>query len=189
MKKKIYLISFSILIILLVIGVFLYRIYFPDTLAQIRARGKLIVLTRNAPTTYYFGPQGATGFEYDLISDFARHLGVDLEIHVKDTISEILRAMTRGEGDIAAAALTITEERSLNHLFGPPYYTVQQQIVCRRGSKIPKKLEDLVDYRIMIIADSSYEERMRKLKQEIPALKWESTAELSTEQILERVLT
>ena len=44
----------------------------------IKARGIMVVLTRNAPTTYYFDRDLApAGYEYELIEDFAAHLGVE----------------------------------------------------------------------------------------------------------------
>lgn len=42
---------------------------------RIKEQGKLVVVTRNAPTTYYEGRDGATGFEYDLVSAFAERAG------------------------------------------------------------------------------------------------------------------
>ena len=63
----------------------------PETVVDsIRARGELLVITRNSPTTFYEGPQGPVGFEYDLLSRFARHLGVKLRLIVPDSFEEIL---------------------------------------------------------------------------------------------------
>ena len=40
-------------------------------LQRIERSGELTVVTRNGPTTYYEGPNGPAGFEYDLASLFA----------------------------------------------------------------------------------------------------------------------
>ena len=46
----------------------------------IQASGKLVVLTRNAPTTWYIGRDDRpTGPEYELVEAFADHLGVEAE--------------------------------------------------------------------------------------------------------------
>ena len=156
-------------------------------LSRIRSNGKLIVLTRNAPTTYYEGADGPRGFEFDLVSAFADHLGVKIELKVLDSIAEILREMEKGEGDIAAAGLTRTEEREKRFLFGPSYYTVQQELVCRRNSKIPRTIEDLPNFQMLIISGSSYLERLKELQVRFPSIQWETTDDLSTEQILEKV--
>ncbi len=157
-------------------------------LDEILAKNRLVVLTRNASTTFYEGPEGPAGFEYDLVKDFADHLGVELEIKIIDSISDILLAINRGDGDIAAAGLTRTDLRQEKFLFGPDYHTVQQQVIYRRNNKEPAKSPvELAGKDLLIIEQSSYEERLRELQKEIPDLNWDTTRDLSTEQILEKV--
>ena len=52
----------------------------PSALQQIKQKGELVVVTRNSPTTYFEGPYGPTGLEYDLVSLFADYLGVNLKL-------------------------------------------------------------------------------------------------------------
>src|SRR5687768_15960767 len=52
----------------------------PSTLERVQATGKLTIISRNGPTTYYEGANGYTGFEYTLAQAFAKRLGVQLEI-------------------------------------------------------------------------------------------------------------
>ncbi|WP_434658436.1 hypothetical protein [Sulfurimonas sp. NW9] len=47
-------------------------------LDTIRENKTLNVVLLNAPSTYYIGPDGPQGFEYDLLQSYAEHLGVDL---------------------------------------------------------------------------------------------------------------
>ncbi|MFO8085888.1 MAG: membrane-bound lytic murein transglycosylase MltF [Desulfobacterales bacterium] len=155
-------------------------------LERILEKGKMVVLTRNAPTTYYFGPDGATGYEYDLITAYAAHLGVDVKFETRGTIENVLEALANGEGDIAAAGLTLTEKREKYFLFGPPYFQVQQQLVCRRGGRIPGSIEEIGQVSIEVTAKSSYVERLQELEREVPDLTWQPTV-FTTEQNLERV--
>ncbi len=192
MKNIRLIVLFILAIILVFTGFFVFQGREVDgphrrILSRIRSNGKLIVLTRNAPTTYYEGADGPRGFEFDLVSAFADHLGVKIELKVLDSIAEILREMEKGEGDIAAAGLTRTEEREKRFLFGPSYYTVQQELVCRRNSKIPRTIEDLPNFQMLIISGSSYLERLKELQVRFPSIQWETTDDLSTEQILEKV--
>jgi len=90
-------------------------------LDHVQRHGELIVLTRNSPTTYYQGPFGPTGLEYDLAKGFADFLGVKLRLITPDTLSDILDGIQSGKGDIAAAGLTITDERKRILNFGPSY--------------------------------------------------------------------
>jgi membrane-bound lytic murein transglycosylase F len=155
---------------------------------EIRKQGKLIVLTRNAPTTYYLDANDQpAGFEYDLSKALADSLNVDVEYKLYDNIEEIMAAINKGEGHIVAAGLTQTDSRALNQNFGPGYKTVQQQVVCHRKVNMPKEVSDLLGRSLLIIAESSYQESLLELKVNYPELKWEATSDLSTEQVLEKV--
>ena len=149
--------------------------------------GILTVLTRNIPTVYYQGPEGETGFEYDLVKNLAQDLGLKLKIKVVNSISEMLAAMAADNADIAAGALTRTRERERRFTFGPDYYTVRQQLVYRKGCDHPKSLAALQRFPLIIPARSSYAERLQELKPQYPYLKWQTTNNLSSDQLLEQV--
>lgn len=157
-----------------------------QVLKSILERKEMIVLTRNAPTTYYYGPDGQAGYEFDLVSAYAEHLGVDFHFNVLKTIEEVLEALAAGQGDFAAAGLTLTESRQDDFLFGPPYFQVQQQLVCRKNGNIPGSIQEMKEVSIEVAAQSSYAQRLSELEDEIPGLSWQEK-ELATEQILERV--
>lgn len=154
---------------------------------SVRDGGKLVVLTRNAPTTYYVGRDRPMGFEHDLVTAFAASLGVDAEFKTLPSVASILDAIDRGEGHIAAAGLTRTPQRERTYLFGPDYHMVQQQVVCHRDGPRPRGLLDLPKVKLLVIAESSYEERLQELQDAVPELRWETTADLVTEEILTRV--
>lgn len=158
-------------------------------LAAIKASGKLIVLTRNAPTTWYLGSDGEpAGIEYDMVEAFASHLGVKADYRIKETVPEILAALERGEADLAAAGLTILDARKDKFRFGPAYQDVTQQVVCRRDNVQPDSIDELVGLNIRILADSSYSQRLATLKRkDYPALEWTEDKETTTEQLMEAV--
>ncbi len=149
--------------------------------------GVLTVLTRNIPTVYYQGPEGETGFEYDLVKNLAQELRLELKIKVVSSISEMLAAMAAGNADIAAGALTRTRERERRFTFAPDYYMVRQMLVYRKGCDHPKSLAALQRFPLVIPARSSYAERLRELKQRYPFLQWQTTDSLSSDQLLEKV--
>ena len=88
---------------------------------QIREKGKLTVVTRNSGTTYYQGPFGDTGLEYELSKQFAEHLGVELRVIVEENFSRMFKLLESGKVDIAAANLSITDSRKKYLQFGPAY--------------------------------------------------------------------
>ena len=158
-----------------------------DALDDARERGVLEVVTRHGSTTLFEGRDGAEGFEHDLTRAFAAHLGLEVRYLVQDSIPAVLAAIDAGEGHLAAAALTRTAERERRFRFGPDYKEVQQQVVCHRDGAAPQSVADLVGLDLLVLGGSSYEERLRELRAEHPALRWRTSAELSTAEILERV--
>jgi membrane-bound lytic murein transglycosylase F len=159
----------------------------PAPLEAIRESGELRVLTRNAPTTFYFGREGKAGLEYELARRFAEDLGVDLELVVKDSVAATLDALAKGQGHIAAAGVTRTREREERFLFGPSYQQVQQQVVCRRGGPVPGDWEDLPDVGLLVRAGTSYVQRLRDIRQVIHDLEWREVDSLSSDQILAKI--
>ncbi|MGH8224680.1 MAG: membrane-bound lytic murein transglycosylase MltF [Gammaproteobacteria bacterium] len=158
------------------------------TLKRIKARGTLVVLTRNAPTTYYIGNEGQpTGPEYQMVLAFAKSIGVKPKFIVKDSVAELLAALANDEGDMIAAGITRTDARSKRFGFGPNYQQVTQQVVCRRGGPQPDSAADLKNISLKVIADSSYVERLKVLQKKYPDLHWETVDDTSTETLLREV--
>ena len=78
----------------------------PPTPASIKARGELRVATLNSPTVYYLGTHGPEGLEFQLASQFARSLGVRLQVVQLDSRAALRSALAEGRADLAAAQLT-----------------------------------------------------------------------------------
>ncbi|MFW5969372.1 MAG: membrane-bound lytic murein transglycosylase MltF, partial [Halofilum sp. (in: g-proteobacteria)] len=159
------------------------------SLEEIRESGRLVVISRNAPTTWYIGRDGGpTGPEYNLVESFADSIGVEVEYELRATVTAALDAIENGEGDLAAAGLTRTDARRDRFRFGPAYQPVTQQVVCRRDNVQPESVEDLIGLDIEVIADSSYVERLEELKANgHPDLEWTANEDSDTEQLLRRV--
>ncbi len=68
----------------------------PLLLDQVLEVGELRVVTRDSPTTYFVGPDGPAGPEFDLVRGFAEDLGVTLVINTVDSVSEILPHLVTG---------------------------------------------------------------------------------------------
>ncbi len=157
-----------------------------NELQRIQDEGRLVVITRNAATSYFEGPNGATGLEYDLVSGFAAELGVELEIIVAGNVSEVLALLAENKGDLAAAGLTVIAPREQWARFSTPYQEITQQLVYRSGEHRPRNLTQL-DGQLEIIANSSHAEQLRKLKHEYPRLNWIENSEAESEELLNLV--
>lgn len=159
----------------------------PETaLEKIQARGYITVLTRNVATSYYEGPEGPTGIEYELAKGFADGLGVELKLVVAPNITDVLNQLAAGKADFAAAGLTDTEPRRAWARFTPPYQNVTQQLVYRRGTPRPRSLADLTG-RLEVVSRSSHAEQLALRRQEFPELKWSENSEASSEDLLTMV--
>lgn len=154
-------------------------------LEQVKAKGVLIVATRNGSTTYYEGPnERPMGFEYDLMKHFADSLGVRLEVVVPGTFSELLPMVENGKAHFAAAGLTVTEARKRKIRFTHPYQQITQQLVYRLGTEPPARVADLVGADIEVMAESSHAERLRELQKDHPQLAWRESQDMESEELL-----
>ncbi len=125
------------------------------TPASIKARGELRVAMLNAPTVYYLGTHGPEGLEFQLARDFARSLGVRLQVVQLPSRTALRSALAEGRADLAAAQLTFGPEWQAQGLAAAPYDQVVQHWVYRRGRPKPSGLADLAAARIVVMEDSA----------------------------------
>jgi membrane-bound lytic murein transglycosylase F len=153
-------------------------------LEQIKQTGTLKVATRIDPTTYYQGPSGYMGLEFELATLFAKQLGVKVQFSTPPTFTEILRQIESGEVDIAAAGLTITEPRQQTMRFAPAYQEITEQIIYHTGTRRPKKVADL-NYGILeVVNGTSHIESLKNLQKQVPNLAWEVNNKLDSDGLI-----
>lgn len=153
-------------------------------LQHIRDAGVLHVMTRNAATTYFTGPHGAEGFEYDLVKAFADHLGVSLKISTEDNLENMLTNLQSNEYDFAAAGLIATAESEKTLRFSTSYQSITQQLVYNRSNPRPKSMNDAVDGMIEVMANSSHAEILNVLKKKHTNLTWDENKEAGSTELL-----
>ena len=89
-----------------------------------------------------------TGFDGDLVNEIAK--GLELELVVQDSGFDGLQsglALNSGQCDMAASAMTITEEREKKLDFTDGYYDSEQSLMVPSGSDITS-IEDLAGKRV-----------------------------------------
>ncbi len=174
--------------VVIAVGVLLFFSYSghdqPSQLEKVLQRGTLTMLTRNGASTYYIGPDGATGPEVELVREFADYLGVGLEIEAVDSFDKLAGMLESGRGDLIAANLTRTPRREERFNFGPDYQETSTLVVYRRGNEKPRSFADLVGLKIMVIAGSSYQEALELAKIDFPDLEWEPRSDIGMEELL-----
>lgn len=153
---------------------------------RVAARGSLVMLTVNGASTYYVGPEGDTGFEYELARMFSDSIGLPLEVEVVDSVSELLPALIDGRGDFIAGNLSRSPEREPLVRFGPSYEEISQIVVYRQGEPRPASVEELAEGRLAVIAGTSYEPMLAAAANG-SELDWDSLDGASIEDIFEGI--
>ncbi len=181
-------------VVLLLAGLCLLPLFFvldrsqsTDALSQIKKSGKLRVLTINGPNTYFEKADSPAGLEYELIARFADFLDVDFELEVADSLASLIPKLLRGDAHLAAAGITITDQRNKILKFSRPYHQVRQQVVYLRGQRRPRRVNDLIGRQILVVAGSSARERLAELKVQHPDLHWVESSAKDAEELLAEV--
>lgn len=98
-------------------------------LDDIRARGKLVALTDNSSTSYYIYRGNPMGFEYELLEQYCKYLGVELEMQVVNDLDIIFDPLLADSAHIVAANMTVTGERAQSVNFTLPHMKTRQVLV------------------------------------------------------------
>ena len=159
----------------------------PALLDQIREIGELRVVTRDAPSAAFIGPDGPSGPEFDLVQGFADELDVALVIESVASVSEIVPRLLQGRVHMAAAGLSITESRQQYLNFSHPYESVNMQLIYRLGEGKPHSVEDIIGKRIEVLAGSSHADMLASLKLRYPELVWTENADAEVSALLGKV--
>ena len=115
----------------------------PMQLHQIYQRDSIRVGILNGPTSYFEGPDGATGYEYELAAAFANKLGVKLELVPSFQMEELLLKLKNNEIDLIASGATISEKLQQEFRLAPAYQQSDEVLVYALGKKRPKSLAEL----------------------------------------------
>ncbi len=128
MKKFVKVISFALAV------AFMAMVFASCTkksdLEDVKEQGKLIMLTNAAfPPFEYLGANGETvGVDVEIAQVIADRLGVELEVVDMD-FNGIVTALASGKGHIAAAGMTVSEERLKSVDFSVEYITSAQYMI------------------------------------------------------------
>jgi len=136
-----------------------------EDLASIRKRGVLRVLVHQVQEQFLRRSDMPIIEDYELAKRLGAYLEVDLQFVVVEEFAELLPKLTRGEGDIVAAQLTITRERAKQVAFTRPTLVVDEILVGKAAAAdLPSKLDDLAGRTITVRKSSSYADTLNELE-------------------------
>jgi len=148
-------------------------------LEQIKKRGYINALVDNNSISYFIYKGQSMGYEYELLNNLAKHLGVGLKITITTGVERAIDQLNKGEGDILAFPLAVTKERTNYVSFTKPHYHSYQVLVQRKPENwrrmgiddINKQLLrtpiDLIGKEVYVIPGTSFEQRLEHLSEEI----------------------
>ena len=135
-------------------------------LPEIMERGELVVLTANSSTSYFNYRGEPMGFQYELAQQFARSLGLKLKLKVVNNPSEMVRCLIRGEGDLVAYNLDITNAWKDSLIYCGEENITHQVIVQRRGKDALKDVTQLPGKEVYTTSGKYYD-RLMNLNSEL----------------------
>lgn len=135
--------------------------------AEIKRSGTLRMITRYSSNTYFLHQGLEWGFEYELVSKFAKEHDLALDVVVIGPNENPYDMLNSGKGDIIAANYTATEERKRYVNFTRPYNIVDQLLVfSNKINDMPKTIEEVAerDISVTVRRNSSYYYRLKELQ-------------------------
>ena len=104
-------------------------------LPQMKDSGVLVALTLNSSISYFDYRGEPMGFQYELAEQFARSLGVKLEVKIASTPQQLQHMLLQGEGDLITYNMPITLEGKDSLLYCGEDVVSHQVLVQRKSRK------------------------------------------------------
>jgi len=171
-------------------------------LEEIREDGVLRALIIYSSTSYFLYRGQPMGFEYELLEQLAAYLDLELELVISTNLDTEFEVLNRGDVDLIAHGMTITNQRKWEVDFTEYLYLTKQVLVQKQpdnyrkmkfGALQKQLLHDpieLIDDTVSIRRNSAYFERMMSLSNEIGGTIFIDTLDssLSTDEIINMVV-
>lgn len=159
----------------------------PSTLQEIRNEGVLHVIAREAPSIYYEGRDGTTGYDYELTKLFADELGVELRVRVVEGNTKILSVLSNNYAHIGLAGMSYQLGLKEHFKALPTGISAQSVVVYNRDVERPHSLDDFSENALHLVADSNHEHLLQSFSESHPAPHYQVHPSLDAAGILARV--
>jgi membrane-bound lytic murein transglycosylase F len=170
-------------------------------LEDIKKDGVLKALVVYSSSSYFLYRGQPMGFEYELLKDLADDLGLKLELTISRNLDNHFEVLNRGDVDIIAQGMTITNQRKWEVDFTEYLYLTKQVLVQKKPdnyrklswASLQKSLIkdpiELIGDTVSIRKNSAYFERVMSLSNELGGTIHIDTldSQLSTAEIIDMV--
>jgi len=140
-----------------------------NDLLQILHKGEINVLTLSGSMSYFIYKGEPKGYEYELLSNFADSLNLKINIRLAENETKLMEMLQKGEGDLIAYNISITNEGKEQVLYCGREAINEQVLVQRanRSDSIIKDVTGLIGKDVWVIHDSKYYRRLKNLNDEL----------------------
>ena len=165
----------------------------PRSLKEIISSGYIRVLTRNNDTSFFIYRGHRMGYDYEVGKKLAQRMGIRVDMVITNNWNDMVPALLRGEGDVIAAQVSVTDSRQKQVLFANPWGQTQEVVVWREGADPISAAADLSGKQVHVREGTTYEETLSSLNEKLkaegkPLVKIVALpGELETDTILERL--
>ncbi len=157
-------------------------------LEAIKKHGKFRILIHGEADGYLPRSGWPAARERRLAEDFARGQGLEPVIVPRKDFSDLIPALTAGQGDVIAANLSILDSRRQTIDFSSPIDQSREMVVTRRKEPPLETLSQLAGRTIAVQPETSYLETAGYIRSKFPTVKIKLLpGTLSDDQILDRV--
>ena len=170
-------------------------------LEHIRERGFLQAIVDNNSISYFIYKGRPMGYEYELLQSLTKYLKIELKIKVISGIEQSIDLLNRGEGDLIAFPLTITQDRTQFLSFTEAQFNTCQVLVQKKPANWrrmpPERVErglirdavDLIGKEVYVLNESSFKQRIKNISMEVGGeiIIREDSASAETESLIEKV--
>jgi membrane-bound lytic murein transglycosylase F len=157
--------------------------------------GKIIVMMRAGPTSYFPGVDGLpAGIDHDLLVGFAREHHLEVELVEASDADAIVAAVARGEAHIGAGGLVrgtrpvSGDEAPLPApLWTSAYHAVEPLLIYEADSFVPRSFRDLDGASVAYVARSGVDDAIEEVRARYPKVLWQAADAPSTDALIAQV--
>ena len=155
-------------------------------LERIQSRGDLRIALIATPPLYFPDESFLRGYDYEIISDYAKSIGVNLEITRANTIGETSTLLKQGKVHIGIAG-SAPDYPDKQISSGIAYNENDWYVIGHQKDKLPKSIEEIIPSTVIVAKDSKAALVLDDIKPEYPSLFWLELPNGNTRQVLDQV--